>query len=133
MATILLIDDDDSLRTMLRVTLTHFGHTVVEARNGREGLALFPHAGADLVITDIVMPEVEGLHVLMALRLQTTPVKIIAISGGGRVNATDYLRIAKQMGAAKVLAKPFSTEALLGAVNELLPAPEVPVQLPVPK
>ena len=122
MAHILLIDDDDDVRTMIRLTLVQFGHTVIEARNGREGLALFPHAAADLVITDIVMPEGEGLEVLMALRRHVPPVKVMAISGGGRVSAADYLHMAKAMGAAKVLAKPFSAEVLLAAVNELLAA-----------
>ena len=120
MAHILLIDDDDDVRTMLRLTLVHFGHTVIEARNGREGLALFPHAAADLVITDIVMPEGEGLEVLMALRRHVPPVKLMAISGGGRVSAADYLHMAKAMGAAKVLAKPFRAEVFIAAVDELL-------------
>lgn len=122
MAHILLIDDDDDVRTMLRLILVHCGHTVIEARNGREGLALFPHAAADLVITDIVMPEGEGLEVLMALRHHQPQVKIMAISGGGRVSAADYLHMAKAMGAAKVLAKPFSAEVLMTAVTELLAA-----------
>jgi len=122
MARILLIDDDDSLRTMLRLTLTHFGHIVIEARNGKEGLDLFPHAGADVVITDIVMPEKEGIEVLMVLRKAEPPVKIIAMSGGGRVSATDYLRIATQLGAARVLAKPFSNEVLKATVDEVLAA-----------
>jgi CheY-like chemotaxis protein len=122
MARILLIDDDDSFRTMLRLTLVHFGYTVIEARNGKEGLALFKEANADLVITDIVMPEKEGLEVLMELRRkQPPPVKIIAISGGARVNIADNLRMAKLLGAAKVLTKPFSNEALIAAINELLP------------
>ena len=120
MARILLIDDDDDLRTMLRLALTHFGHTVIEARNGVEGLALFPQAAADLVITDIVMPGKEGLEVLMALRKIHPPVKIIAISGGGRGDATDYLRMATKMGAARVLSKPFSNEALLAAIDAVL-------------
>jgi DNA-binding response OmpR family regulator len=120
MATILVIDDDDSLRNLLRLTLTHFGHTVVEAGNGKEGLARFREAGADLVITDIVMPEKEGLEVLMELRKVQPPVKIIAISGGGRNGVVAYLGTAKLMGAAKVIPKPFSTEALMASVNELL-------------
>jgi DNA-binding response OmpR family regulator len=120
MAHILLIDDDDSFRTMLRKTLVFSGHTVVEARNGKEGLALFDRAHADLVITDIVMPEKEGIEVLMELRKKEPPVKIIAMSGGGRVNATDYLRIARQLGAARVLAKPFANEALSAAITEVL-------------
>jgi DNA-binding NtrC family response regulator len=120
MARILLIDDDDALRTVLRLTLTHLSHTVIEARNGKEGLDLFPQARADLVITDIVMPDVEGFAVLMALRKKDPPVKIIVMSGGGRVSATDYLRIATQLGATKVLAKPFSNAALVAAIDELL-------------
>src|ERR1700675_2473266 len=112
MARILLIDDDDSVRSMLCLTLAHFGHTVIEARNGKEGLELFPHADADLLITDIVMPEKEGLEVLMELRKKQPPVKIIAISGG------DYLHMAKLMGAAKVLAKPFSSDVLIAAISE---------------
>jgi DNA-binding response OmpR family regulator len=125
MARILLIDDDDSVRTMLRLTLDHFGHTVIEARNGKEGLELFQHANADLVITDIVMPEKEGLEVLMELRKKHPPVKIIAISGG------DYLHMAKLMGAAKVLAKPFSTNILIAAIDELLPGGGAPARPPV--
>jgi DNA-binding response OmpR family regulator len=120
MARILLIDDDDAFRGMLRKLLTHFGHTVIEGRNGKEGLKLFGHAHADLVITDIVMPEKEGIEVLMELRQKQTPVKIIAMSGGGRGMAADYLLLAKRMGAAKVLTKPFSHEVLMAAINELL-------------
>ena len=125
MARILLIDDDDSVRSMLCLTLDHFGHTVIEARNGKEGLALFQHANADLLITDIVMPEKEGLEVLMELRKKNPPVKIIAISG------SDYLHMAKLMGAAKVLAKPFSNEVLIAAINDLLPDGGAPTQAPV--
>ena len=105
---------------MLRVVLVHFGHTVIEARDGQEGLDLFSHVRAELVITDIVMPEKDGLEVLMELRGKKPPVKIIAISGGGRTGPTDFLQAAKHMGAAKVIAKPFSSEVLLMAINEVL-------------
>jgi DNA-binding response OmpR family regulator len=131
-ARILVIDDDDSVRTMLRLTLAHFGHTVIEARNGREGLDLFRRAGADLVITDIVMPDTEGLEVVMDLRRNHPAVKIIAISGGGRGSAVDYLHMAKRMGAATVLAKPFTNDVLMAAVDELLPAGGAPGQPPAP-
>ena len=80
MARILVIDDDDAVRTMLRLTLAHFGHTVIEARNGREGLDLFRRAGADLVITDIVMPDTEGLEVVMDLRRKHPAVKMMLVS-----------------------------------------------------
>jgi len=120
MARILLIDDDNAFRTVLGLTLTHFGHAVVEARNGREGLELFLDASADLLITDLVMPEKEGIEVLIALRDRLPPVNIIAMSGGGLGKAETYLRSATLLGAARVLKKPFSNEALLAAVNELL-------------
>ena len=131
MARILLIDDDDSVRSMLRKTLVHFGHTVIEASNGKEGLELLPGANADLLITDIVMPEMEGLELLMEVRKRHPPLKIIAISGGVRHGAAgDYLHIAMHLGAAKVLAKPFSTEVLLAAVNELVAGGEPAAQPP---
>jgi len=81
LARILLIEDQDLVRSLLRDTLEHAGHTVIEARNGVEGLDLFRQAGADLVITDIVMPHKGGLGVVTALREQVPPVSIIAISG----------------------------------------------------
>jgi YesN/AraC family two-component response regulator len=119
MARILLIDDDASVRTPLSLILSHFGHVVIEACDGREGMELFTDANADLVITDIVMPEKEGLEVLREMRKLRPLVKVIAISGGGRVNPTDYLRMATFLGASKVLAKPISSEALIAAINEV--------------
>jgi CheY-like chemotaxis protein len=120
MARILLIDDDEAVRTVMRLTLAHFGHTVTEARDGREGLKFFDQIEVDLLITDIVMPEADGLEVLMEVAKRRPSVRIIAISGGGRQNAGDHLHVAKLLGATKVLAKPFSTEALIAAVNETL-------------
>jgi DNA-binding response OmpR family regulator len=139
MARILLIDDNDVFRTMLRQTLTHFHHTVIEARNGKEGLKLFSSARADLVITDLVMPETEGLEVLIELRKAHPAAKLIAISGGGRGSGTDYLHMAAKLGANRVLTKPFHHEALLAVINELLatgepvPAPAPGVSLPHPE
>lgn len=115
---------------MLRLTLAEFGHTVIEAGNGVEGLAKFPAEGVDLVITDIVMPEKEGIEVIMELRKKHPQLKVMAISGGGRIGSVDYLLIAKFLGAAKVLAKPFSNQELMMTVNDLLSSPTVPV-LPV--
>jgi CheY-like chemotaxis protein len=127
MARILLIDDDDAVRTMLRLTLNEFGHQVTEARDGAEGLKLLRNAGTDLVITDILMPEKEGFEVMLELRATHPSLKIIAISGGGRmISAKDYLAVAKAFGASKTLAKPFSNEALLAAIGELLAAGEAP-------
>jgi len=120
MARILLIDDDELVRSMVRVTLVRAGHTVIEARNGEEGLRLFAQGGADLVITDIAMPIKEGIAVLIELRKKHPALKMMAISGGGRQSATDNLLVAELMGAAKVLKKPFRIEILMAAVDELL-------------
>jgi CheY-like chemotaxis protein len=132
MARILLIEDDDNVRTVLYLTLVHYGHNVVEASNGREGLDRFRETKPDLVITDIVMPEKEGFEVLMKLRRKNPALKIIAISGGGLHNAAHYLHTAKLLGAAKVLAKPFSNETLMAAVNELLPGGGTSAAMPPP-
>lgn len=130
MARILLIDDDSSVRTALRLTLGRYGHEVAEATNGKEGLTLLQGRGFDLLITDIVMPEMEGLEVLRDVRAKHPAMKTIAISGGGWQSGLDYLRMAKLMGAATVLAKPFSTEALMAAVNALLPGDGAPGKAP---
>ena len=120
MASILLIDDDDSIRTMMRLWLARCGHTVIEARDGREGLDLFPATAADLVITDIIMPTQDGLEVIRALQEKQPPVKIIAMSGGGRFAAEHPLDTARRLGAARVLAKPFTFDALMAAIDEVL-------------
>jgi DNA-binding response OmpR family regulator len=120
MARILLIEDNDLIRTLLRDSLALAGHTVIEARNGQEGLDLFRQAGADLVLTDIVMPEKEGLAVLRELRKSHPAVNIIAMSGGGLASGGDDLAAAKVLGAAKILLKPFPIEVLLAAIDEML-------------
>jgi two-component system response regulator (stage 0 sporulation protein F) len=124
MATILLVDDDDPLRTVLRINLTKWGHRVVEARNGKLALALVQQEVPDMVVTDLVMPEMEGLEFIRELRRTRPEVKIIAMSGGGRLSATGYLKMAKAMGARQVLAKPFAIEELkLGIESMLQPRP----------
>ena len=129
MARILLIDDDNTFRTTLSGMLTHYGHTVFEACNGREGLGLFDDCKPDLVITDIIMPEKEGLEVVVELHKKSPYLKIIAMSGGGLLDADNYLYMANVLGAAKVLVKPFSAAVLMAALAEVLPdeaAPALP-------
>ena len=120
MARILLIDDDEPVRTIVSGALTHFGHSVIEARDGVEGLELFAHAATDLVITDLVMPRKSGREVMRVLREQKPLVKIIAMSGGDRSGLLNALSSAKLDGAAQVLAKPFTIPALLAVVQEVL-------------
>ena len=121
MARILLIDDDDGLRYCLRRLLADHGHMVFEANNGKVGLEVFADVIPDLVITDLVMPEKSGLEVLTELQTKTPPVKAIAMSGGRRYGAGDDLETARSLGAARVLSKPFSFDALIAAIRELLP------------
>lgn len=125
MAKILVIEDDTFVRTMLREALKHFGYSVVEAVDGNEGLAKLAEQGADLLLTDLLMPEKEGFEILLELKRQRNQVKTIAMSGGGRNGTkTDYLQIAKHLGADRVLAKPFTTTQLLQLIKELLDDPE---------
>jgi DNA-binding response OmpR family regulator len=121
MACILLIEDDDPLRTVLWETLTSHGHAVTEARNGREGLALQAARAFDLLILDILMPERDGLEVLQELRGRISGLKIIVISGGGRGAALLYLDLAALLGAHRTLQKPFTGRTLLQAIDELCP------------
>ena len=117
MANILLVDDDDNFRSMLRITLQRLGHQISEASNGLVALKLFQLHLYDVVILDLIMPEKEGIETIRDLRKQRLDVKIIAMSGGGRLKAMDILSVAKAVGADQVLAKPFSNDNLLDALN----------------
>ena len=120
MARILIIDDEDELRSMLRQMLEQAGHEVTEAVNGAEGIKLYEQDRPDLVITDIIMPEKEGVETIIALRRADPDLPIIAISGGGRLQATDFLTMARKLGARRTLSKPFRRDQLLEAVDECL-------------
>jgi len=115
MATILIIDDEVLVRVLLRSALEEVGYEVTEAANGREGLELYRQRPMDLVITDIVMPELNGLDMLLELPREFLHAKVIAISGaGGEKNVLD---VAKLLGARQTFRKPFSMPHLLGAVR----------------
>jgi CheY-like chemotaxis protein len=118
MAIILVIDDELPMRRLLSRLLTGAGHTVHEAADGHAGLALFQQVQPALVITDIVMPEMEGIETIRELRRGGSPVPILAISGGTAPPL--YLHAATGLGATAALSKPFAADALLGAVTELL-------------
>lgn len=120
MALILIIEDDADIRDMLAELLAVEGHEVDVAQDGLQGLAAFHRHPADLVITDIVMPEQEGLATIRQLSREAPGVPIIAISGGGRVDSREYLEMASVMGASMTLAKPFSHSDILSAVQRLL-------------
>ena len=116
---ILLVDDDDQLRLMLKIVLERAGYVVQEAASGREAIRLFEATPMEIVITDLIMPEVEGIEVIKALRVIDPSVKVIAMSGGGRISSQCYLAIARGMGAHRTLEKPFSHQDLLKAIAEV--------------
>ena len=121
MAGILVVEDDSDLREMISRSLQKRGeHMVLEASNGREALKKFKSILVDMVITDIVMPDLDGIGLIMELKKLKSNLKIIAISGGGKIGPTNYLNIAETMGAEAVFTKPFSIKALLEKVEELL-------------
>jgi DNA-binding response OmpR family regulator len=120
MARILIIEDDDHCRELLRLMLEPAGHAVVDACNGREGPARYCAAPTDVVILDLFMPEQEGLETIQALRREYPTVKIIAISRGDRTGTLDLLPIAAQLGAQRTLWKPFGLRELCDAVEAVI-------------
>lgn len=121
MARILIIDDEDLARYTLLKMLSGSGHELAEAENGKEGLDLHRESPFDLIITDLIMPEMEGMETILALRRDGPTPKIIAVSGGGRSGSADYLSMARRLGADQVLPKPFSQDELLSTVHSCLP------------
>lgn len=120
MANILIIDDDAAVRRLLRLSLERRGHKVVEARNGAEGMMLYRMAAADLVITDLFMPEQDGIETIQQLRAEFPDCRLLAISGGASTGAEGPLTDAQLFGADAALAKPFTIEALDATVDQLL-------------
>ena len=120
MIRILLADDDESFRPMLQATLERFGYEVTAVKNGNEAVASYRERPADLVITDLIMPDKEGIETIRDLRREVPAAKIIAMSGGGRNTRDIYLKLATQLGAAQVLSKPFSHQELLDAIAAVL-------------
>lgn len=121
MARILIMDDDDQFREMLKMMLETEGYNDIEdAESGYVGMKLIRKSPFDLVITDIVMPDKEGIETIMEIKKYFPAIKIIAISGGGKIGPDGYLMLAGQLGADKTLAKPFMQSELIRAVRELL-------------
>lgn len=120
MKRILVIDDDVQFRQMLCQMLERAGYEVIEAADGRKGMKLFRVQPTDLVITDIIMPEQEGIETIRELKRDFANVRIIAISGGGRIDSKDYLNLAEKFGATRTFGKPLDREEFLAAIEGLL-------------
>jgi DNA-binding response OmpR family regulator len=117
---ILIVEDDKELREMLKISLIRHKYTVLEAADGKEAITHFKPSITDLVITDLIMPDEDGLKVIMRLREIKPSLKIIAISGGGKAGPGSYLNLAKALGANVIFPKPFSVNDLLAKIEQLL-------------
>jgi CheY-like chemotaxis protein len=125
MKKILVVEDDTLVRNLLCTMLEKEGYEMVAACNGKEGVEIFLRHQPDLVITDLIMPEQDGIETIIELRKIMPDLKIIAISGGGqigpgRVDALDYLSVAKTFGADKILSKPIERADLIKTVRDIL-------------
>jgi DNA-binding response OmpR family regulator len=117
---VLIVEDDRELREMLKMSLQRRGFTVLEAENGKDALSRFKPLVTDLVVTDLIMPEEDGLKVVIKVRELKPSIKIIAISGGGKVGPGSYLNLAKALGADAIFPKPFSINDLVAKIEQLL-------------
>jgi DNA-binding response OmpR family regulator len=119
MANVLVIDDEPLVRKAMRVTLERAGHTVVEAADGAAGIRECQRCQFAVVICDILMPGKEGIETIRELRAAHPALKILAVSGGGRLSNIGFLEIATELGASDSLSKPFDPGDLLAKVNAL--------------
>lgn len=130
MAKILIVDDEEHVRTALKQVLERAGYEVAVAATGNEGLELMQREGADLVITDVIMPGIDGIATARQIREKYRNTRIIVISGGGKtapepyepdaISTRSYLASASSAGADRTLSKPFDREEILRAVREVL-------------
>ena len=120
MPRILLVDDDAQVRSMLKKTFEREGYEVVEAGDGQQAVELYDPDTIDVVVTDIVMPEKEGIETIREIKTKNQQAKIIAISGGGRIKPADYLNWAQRFGVEATFTKPIRRQDILDAVASLL-------------
>ncbi len=120
---VLIVDDDEQIRTLLQEVMEWAGFDVAVAENGRVAMRLQGQRPADLVITDLIMPEQEGLETITSLKKLYQGIKIIAISGGGRIGPEAYLPAALELGADLIFSKPFDVQEIVAAARALLEIP----------
>jgi CheY-like chemotaxis protein len=123
MQKILVIDDDPGILRMIEFMLDGSGYQCLSFGNAGEGLAMLDHMAVHLILTDIIMPEMEGIELILHARATFPDLPIIAMSGGGRSSRTDVLHLAQQFGAAMVIPKPFTRAELLAAIEKTIGPP----------
>ena len=133
MARILIIDDEPQIRSMLKLMLERDGYEVVEASDGVAGIKVYRQNPADLIITDLIMPNKDGIGMIIDLKKEFPQVKIIAMSGGGLNKPDGYLKGAKKLGAAYTLTKPIKREEMLRVVRDILKVSPLPREQPQPE
>lgn len=126
MPRILVIDDEELLRATIVTTLTRAGFSVEEASDGQAGIAMFHKSHPDVIVTDIFMPNRDGIEIIMELKHLSPRTKIIVMTGGGCLRMMEIGFAAKVLGADHVLDKPFESESLLAAINAVLGSPTMP-------
>lgn len=120
---ILIIDDDPAVSRTLSLILTRAGYEVSTATSGRKGLELLTSGAFDLVLTDIIMPELDGIEAIRRIRADHPGLRVIAMSGGGQIDKADFLHMAEALGADRVIEKPVRSERLLELVGSVMAAP----------
>ncbi len=120
MTKILVVDDEEAIRNSVAEILEYEGFEVVQAENGQVALRLLDSDAFDLMLVDLIMPVTEGIETIRIVHRKMPNFKIIAMSGGGRVNPDNYLQIAAQFGACATLAKPFDRAEILAVVHHTL-------------
>ena len=123
MTRVLIIDDEAPIRSMLKLMLERDGYEVAEAPDGMEAIRIYRQNPADLIITDLIMPNQDGIGMIIALKKEYPDVKIIAMSGGGLNKPEGYLKGAKKLGAACTLTKPIDRDEMLRAIKNVLQSP----------
>ncbi len=120
MKSVLVVDDEPGMREMVKQLLLNEGYHVLEASNGKHAMEFLKNESPELVITDIIMEEMDGVEIIMEIRENYPDVKIIAMSGGSKISSEDYLESASDLGADRIFNKPFALSDMLSAIKELI-------------
>ncbi len=123
MAKVLIVEDEEDLRDLISTVLQEAGHATIVTIDGEAGMRAFAAGRPDLVITDVIMPEADGIETIRRIRTLDPAARIIAMSGGALIGNDYYLRMAKPLGAMAVLAKPFDIDDLVHLVDACLRQP----------